>query len=64
MLWLKKEKYAINHEDLEKAFKTANDVVNKYKMLNSVDELLLDIKNDLRSELSQKIFDSEFENNS
>ncbi len=52
---IKKEKYAINHEDLEKAFKTANDVVNKYKMLNSVDELLLDIKNDLRSELSQNV---------
>ncbi len=52
---IKKEKYAINHEDLEKAFKTASDVVNKYKMLNSVDELLLDIKNDLRSELSQNV---------
>ena len=52
---IKKEKYAINHEDLEKAFKTANDVVNKYKMLNSVDELLLDIKNDLRNELSQNV---------
>ena len=50
---IKKEKYAINHEDLEKAFKTATDVVNKYKMVNSVDELLMNIKNELRAELSQ-----------
>ena len=49
---IKKEKYAINHEDLESAYKTANEIVNKFKMANSVDELLLDIKNDLRSELS------------
>ena len=50
---IKKEKYAINHEDLESAYKTANEIVNKYKMANSVDELLSDIKNDLRSELSE-----------
>lgn len=49
---IKKEKYAINHEDLESAFKTANDIVNKYKMANSVDELLTNVKNDLRTELS------------
>jgi cell division protease FtsH len=50
---MKKEKYAINHEDLESAFKTANEIVNKYKMVNSVEDLLTNIKNDLRSELSQ-----------
>ena len=50
---IKKEKYAINHEDLESAFKTATDVVNKYKMVNSVEDLLTNIKNELRSELSQ-----------
>ncbi len=50
---IEKEKYAINHEDLESASKTAHDIVNKYKMANSVEELLTDIKNDLRSELSQ-----------
>jgi cell division protease FtsH len=50
---IEKEKYAINHEDLESASKTAYDIVNKYKMANSVEELLTDIKNDLRSELSQ-----------
>jgi len=52
---IKKEKYAINHEDLESAFKTANEIVNKYKMSNSTDELLINIKNDLRTELSQNI---------
>ena len=50
---IKKEKYAINHENLESAFKTATDVVNKYKMVNSVEDLLTNIKNELRSELSQ-----------
>ena len=50
---IKKEKYAINHEDLESAFKTANEIVNKYKMVNSVEDLLTNIKNELRSELSQ-----------
>ena len=52
---IKKQKYAINHEDLESAFKTANEIVNKYKMSNSTDELLINIKNDLRTELSQNI---------
>lgn len=52
---IKKEKYAINHEDLESAYKTANEIVNKFKMSNSVDELLTNIKNGLRSELSQNV---------
>ena len=50
---IKKEKYAVNYVDLENASKTAHDVVNKYKMANSVDELLTNVKNDLRTELSQ-----------
>ena len=45
--------FVMNHEDLESAFKTASDVVNKYKMVNSVEDLLTNIKNELRSELSQ-----------
>ncbi len=49
---IKREKYAINHTDLENASKTANDIVNKYKMANSVEELLTNVKNDLRAELS------------
>lgn len=50
---IKKEKYAVNYVDLENASKTAHAVVNKYKMANSVDELLTNVKNDLRTELSQ-----------
>ena len=50
---IKKEKYAVNYVDLENASKTAHDVVNRYKMANSVDELLTNVKNDLRTELSQ-----------
>jgi cell division protease FtsH len=52
---IEKEKYAINPEDLERASKLANDIVNRYKMVNSVDELLSNIKNELRSELSQNV---------
>jgi cell division protease FtsH len=52
---IEKEKYAINPEDLERASKLANDIVNRYKMVNSVDELLTNIKNELRSELSQNV---------
>ncbi|AXX95333.1 AAA family ATPase [Arcobacter ellisii] len=52
---IKKEKFAINSEDLESAEKTANEIVKKYKMANSVDELLTNIKNDLRTELSSNI---------
>lgn len=50
---IKKEKYAVNFVDLENASKTAHDIVNKYKMANSIEELLLNVKNDLRTELSQ-----------
>ena len=49
---IKKEKYAINHKDLESADSIAKDIVNKYKMANSVEELLNNVKNDLRAELS------------
>ena len=52
---IKKEKFAINSEDLESAEKTANEIVKKHKMANSVDELLINIKNDLRTELSSNI---------
>ena len=49
---IKKEKYAINHKDLDSAYKTAEDIVEKYKMSGSVEELISNIKNDLRAELS------------
>jgi len=54
---IKKEKYAINHKDLESASKTANDIVVKYKMANSVDELITNVKNELRAELSHNAVD-------
>jgi ATP-dependent metalloprotease FtsH len=47
-----KEKYAINHKDIEHSLKTAEIIVDKFKMANSKDELLTNIKNDLRAELS------------
>lgn len=49
---IKKEKYAINHKDLESADLIAKEIVNKYKMVSSVDELINNVKNDLRAELS------------
>jgi ATP-dependent metalloprotease FtsH len=50
---LKKEKYAISEKDLQNAKKTATDIVETYDMANNVDDLLDDIKNILRAELSQ-----------
>ncbi|UTJ07812.1 AAA family ATPase [Arcobacter roscoffensis] len=49
---IKKEKYAINHKDLESAYSTAKDIVEKYKMSGSVEELITNIKNELRADLS------------
>ncbi len=49
---IKKEKYAINHKDLESAYKIATDIVEKYKMDTSVEEVLSNLKNELRAELS------------
>ena len=54
---IKKEKYAVNHKDLESAENTADDIVNKYKMANSVEEVLTNVKNDLRAELSHNAAD-------
>ncbi|WP_258237615.1 MULTISPECIES: AAA family ATPase [Arcobacteraceae] len=52
---IKKEKFAINSEDLERAYKLADMVVNKYKMANNIDELILNIKDELRVELSSNV---------
>ncbi len=49
---IKKEKYAINHKDLESAYATAKDIVEKYKMTGSIEELITNIKNELRADLS------------
>ncbi|NQY94023.1 MAG: AAA family ATPase [Campylobacteraceae bacterium] len=50
---IKHEMYAVNSEDLKHAYDLANDIVVKYNMSNNTDELLIDIKNELRSELSR-----------
>ncbi|RXJ84643.1 AAA family ATPase [Arcobacter cloacae] len=52
---IKKEKYAVNPNDLENAENIANEIVNRYKMATSTQELLLDIKNDLRTKISSNI---------
>ena len=52
---IKKEKYAVNSNDLENAENIANEIVNRYKMATSTQELLLDIKNDLRTKISSNI---------
>jgi len=50
---VKHEMYAINSEDLKHAYDLANDIVVKYNMSNNTEELILGIKNELRSELSR-----------
>jgi len=52
---VKKEKFAINSEDLNSAYKLANTIVNEYKMANNIDELILKIKDELRIELSSNV---------
>ncbi len=49
---IKKEKFAINSEDLNKAHNLATQVVDKYKMAPNTEVLLSEISNSLRSELS------------
>jgi len=50
---VKHEMYAINSEDLKHAYDLANDIVVKYNMSNNTEELILGIKNELKSELSR-----------
>ncbi|MGM0518459.1 MAG: AAA family ATPase [Campylobacterota bacterium] len=56
---IKKEKYAINQKDLQNAYDLADEIVNKYKMVNSVEDLITNIKNDLRAELSHNAVEIE-----
>lgn len=56
---IKKEKYAINHKDLDSAYATAKDIVEKYKMSSSIEELITNIKNELRADLSHNAADIE-----
>ncbi len=50
---IKKEKYAVNSNDLNKAYELANKIVVDYKMAKDADVLINDMSNELRSELSQ-----------
>lgn len=49
---IRKEKYAINSNDLDIAYELAQNIVEKYKMAKNADVLIDDISNNLRSELS------------
>lgn len=50
---IKKQKYAVNNQDLQKAYELARKIVEEYKMAKSIDTLIEDVSNLLRSELSQ-----------
>ena len=50
---IKKQKYAINSQDINCAFDIALNIVNKYKMAKDVESIITDVSNSLRSELSQ-----------
>lgn len=52
---VKNEQYAVNIDDLKDADILALKIVNEYKMANSKDDLINEIKNSLRSELSLNI---------
>lgn len=52
---IKKEKFAVNSEDLQRSYNLASDIVTKYKMATNIDSLLEDIKENLRTELSQNV---------
>lgn len=50
---IKKQKYAINKQDLKAAYEIAQNIVQDYKMAKDVDSLIEDVSNVLRAELSQ-----------
>ncbi len=54
---IKKEKYAINSEDLNKAYTLAQKIVDDYKMAKDANVLIENISNDLRSYLSHNATD-------
>ena len=54
---IKKEKYAINSYDLNKAHELAQDIVSNYMMAKDANVLIEDISNSLRSELSHNATD-------
>ena len=54
---IKKEKYAINSDDLHKAYELAQKIVEDYKMAKDANVLIENISNDLRSHLSHNSTD-------
>lgn len=52
---IKKQKYAINSQDIEKAYELALKIVDEYKMAKDVNILIDNISNQLRTELSKNI---------
>lgn len=54
---IRKEKYAINSNDLDIAYELAQNIVDKYKMAKDAEVLIEDISNNLRSELSHNATD-------
>lgn len=51
---VKKQKYAINSQDLNKAYELANKIVQEYKMGKDSAELIEKLSNELRTNLSNK----------
>ncbi|WP_419769922.1 MAG: AAA family ATPase [Candidatus Marinarcus sp.] len=56
---LKGELYAINAEDLHRAQKLALNMVNEFKMAEDADTLILNVRNDLKSEIYRHSVDVE-----
>ena len=52
---IKKEKFAVNNDDIKKAYELAQIIVNDYKMSKDSDALIEKVSNDLRSEISENI---------
>ncbi len=50
---IKKQKYAVSKQDLQKAYELAKQIVDEYKMAKDIDSLIEDVSNSLRSELSE-----------
>ncbi len=50
---IKKQKYAVRKQDLQKAYELAKQIVDEYKMAKDIDSLIEDVSNSLRSELSE-----------
>ncbi|RXJ66347.1 cell division protein FtsH [Halarcobacter ebronensis] len=52
---IKKQKYAINSYDIEQAYSLANKIVDEYKMAKDIEVLIEEVRNNLRTELSQNV---------